>query len=73
MVTAAKRVADAGFDIYGHADHGVSAALYFDDPDGNGVEIYWDKPREEWLWNDDGSLKIVNERFELAPFLAEAG
>jgi catechol 2,3-dioxygenase len=72
LVVAAKRVADAGFDIYGHADHGVSIALYFDDPDGNGIEIYWDKPQSEWPRQADGSLKIVNDRFELGPFLAEA-
>lgn len=72
LATAAKRVADAGFEIYGHADHGVSIALYFDDPDGNGIEIYWDKPREDWPWQKDGSLEMGNDRFDLAPFLAEA-
>lgn len=69
---AARRVADAGVEIYGHADHGVSIALYFDDPDGNGIEIYWDRPRDEWPRNGDGSFKVSNDRFELAPFLAEA-
>jgi catechol 2,3-dioxygenase len=71
LVVAAKRVADAGVDIYGQADHGVSAALFFDDPDGNGIEIYWDKPRAEWPLQDDGSFKFANDRFELGPFLAE--
>jgi catechol 2,3-dioxygenase len=72
LVKAARRVADAGVEIYGHADHGVSIALYFDDPDGNGIEIYWDRPRDEWPRNGDGSFKVSNDRFELAPFLAEA-
>lgn len=67
--TAARRVRDAGVDIYGHADHGVSIALYFDDPDGNGVEIYWDKPREDWPRDAEGNLLLVNDRFDLDPFL----
>lgn len=71
LVRAARRVADVGVDIYGHADHGVSIALYFDDPDGNGVEIYWDKPRAEWPMQPDGTLRMMNARFDLAAFLAE--
>ncbi|WP_296644512.1 VOC family protein [Roseinatronobacter sp.] len=73
LAVAAKRVADAGVRIYGHADHGVSLALYFDDPDGNGIEIYWDKPQEDWPWQADGSLKMGNDRFDLNALLAEAG
>ena len=72
LAAAARRVSDAGVEIYGHADHGVSVALYFDDPDGNGVEIYWDKPRSDWPRAEDGSLKMRNDRFDLASFLAEA-
>ena len=72
LAVAAKRVVDAGVKIYGHADHGVSLALYFDDPDSNGIEIYWDKPRTDWPWQKDGTLKMVNDSFELQPFLAEA-
>ncbi|MEM7641938.1 MAG: VOC family protein [Pseudomonadota bacterium] len=67
---AAARVRDAGVDIYGAADHGVSIALYFDDPDGNGIEIYWDRPREDWPRDGDGGLVLVNDRFDLAGFLA---
>ena len=52
------------------ADHGVSIALYFDDPDGNGVEICWDRPREEWPRDADGALLLVNDRFDLPAFLA---
>ncbi|MGR3497088.1 VOC family protein [Citreimonas sp.] len=73
LAVAANRVAGAGVDIYGHADHGVSIALYFDDPDGNGIEIYWDKPRDHWPWQDDGSLKMGNAPFDLSAFLAEVG
>jgi len=66
----ARRVREAGVTIYGHADHGVSVALYFDDPDGNGVEICWDKPREDWPRNADGTLALTNDRFDLGEFLA---
>ncbi|MEL6586834.1 MAG: VOC family protein [Pseudomonadota bacterium] len=66
---AAKRVRDAGVEIYGAADHGVSLALYFDDPDGNGVEIYWDRPRADWPRDDDGALTLVNDRFDASLFL----
>ena len=73
LAIAARRVLQAGIDIYGHADHGVSVALYFDDPDGNGIEIYWDKPRADWPWQADGSLKMGNANFDVAALLAEAG
>jgi catechol 2,3-dioxygenase len=68
--TIARRVRDAGVNIYGHADHGVSVALYFDDLDGNGIEIYWDKPPEDWPRDEDGLLVFVNDRFDLSGFLA---
>ncbi|TFL18160.1 VOC family protein [Jannaschia formosa] len=70
LKTIARRVRDNGVHIYGHADHGVSVALYFDDPDGNGIEIYWDRPREDWPRDDDGNLILVNDRFDLGEFLA---
>jgi catechol 2,3-dioxygenase len=73
LAIAAKRVLQAGVDIYGHADHGVSLALYFDDPDGNGIEIYWDKPHADWPVQPDGSLKMGNANFDVAALLAEAG
>ena len=67
---AARRVRDAGVDFYGHADHGVSLALYFDDPDGNGIEIYWDRPRADWPRDAAGGIAMRNDRFDLAGFLA---
>ncbi len=48
LATAVARVLDNGVELTGAADHGVSEAIYLDDPDGNGVELYWDRPREEW-------------------------
>jgi len=72
LAVAAKRVLEAGIQLQGYADHGVSLAIYFDDPDGNGIEIYWDKPQNEWPWQTDGSLKMGNARFDLSALLAEA-
>jgi catechol 2,3-dioxygenase len=48
LAAALRRLAEAGVALTGASDHGVSEALYLDDPDGNGVELYWDRPREEW-------------------------
>jgi catechol 2,3-dioxygenase len=52
---ALRRVLEAGIQLDGASDHGVSEALYLRDPDGNGVELYWDRPREEWPRPPDGS------------------
>ena len=62
----------AGVEISGAADHGVSEAVYFVDPDGNGVEIYRDRPEADWPRNPDGSLRMFNARLDLAALLAEA-
>ncbi len=72
LAVATKHVVASGVHVYGHADHGVSLAVYFDDPDGNGVELYWDRPQTDWPVAPDGSLAMVNERFDLDALLAEA-
>ena len=54
LADAVRRVADAGIRFDGTADHGVSEALYLRDPDGNGIELYWDRPEEEWPRPPDG-------------------
>ena len=55
-----------GIPLDGASDHGVSEALYLRDPDGNGLELYWDRPRAEWPRAADGSLQMVTERLDLA-------
>jgi catechol 2,3-dioxygenase len=65
LADAFKRVLDAGYTLDGAADHGVSEALYLKDPDGNGIELYWDKPEAEWPVADDGELLMVNDRMDL--------
>jgi catechol 2,3-dioxygenase len=67
-----RRVVDAGVALSGASDHGVSEAIYLDDPDGNGVELYRDRPEAEWPRNPDGSLKMSNAALDLRKLLAEA-
>jgi catechol 2,3-dioxygenase len=70
---AMKRVIAAGIPLDGAADHGVSEAIYLRDPDGNGVELYRDKPQAEWPRDATGQLRMVNARLDLQALLAEAG
>jgi len=72
LAQAVKRVLDAGVKVTGKADHGVSEAIYFNDPDGNGVEIYRDRPEAEWPRRADGSLAISNDPLDLDALLLEA-
>ncbi|RDC71521.1 glyoxalase [Rhodovulum sp. 12E13] len=69
---ATRRVLDAGVALTGAADHGVSEAVYFDDPDGNGVELYRDRAPEDWPRDAQGRLAISNEPLDVAALLAEA-
>jgi len=57
--------------LSGAADHGVSEALYLDDPDENGVELYWDRPKDQWPKNPDGSLQMYTKALDLENLLAE--
>lgn len=69
---ALRRLVEAGIPLDGASDHGVSEALYLHDPDGNGVELYRDRPREEWPHDDAGRLSMVNRPLDLNALLAEA-
>ncbi len=66
-----KRLTDAGYPFTGAADHGVSEALYLDDPDGNGVELYWDRPKEDWPFDGDGNLMMFTEALDYKSLLEE--
>ena len=66
-----QRLMDAKYPLTGASDHGVSEALYLDDPDGNGVELYWDKTREQWPVDSKGNLTMVTERLDLGDLLGE--
>ncbi|WP_372617403.1 VOC family protein [Falsiroseomonas sp.] len=72
LAQALKRLVEAGHPLEGASDHGVSEALYLRDPDGNGVELYHDHPREEWPRDAAGELAMVTRRLDLQALLAEA-
>ena len=65
-----KRLLEADYPLTGASDHGVSEALYMNDPDGNGVELYWDRPEKEWPRNAEGQIEMVTERLDLDGLLA---
>ena len=67
---ALRRLVKAGIPLDGAADHGVSEALYLHDPDENGVELYWDRPMEEWPRTPEGELAMFTKALDLEALLA---
>jgi catechol 2,3-dioxygenase len=72
LAQAVKRVLDAGIPLDGASDHGVSEAIYLRDPDDNGIELYRDRPREEWPTTPDGALTMHTRPLDVVALLAEA-
>lgn len=72
LAVALKRLIEAKYPLNGASDHGVSEAIYLNDPDRNGVELYWDKPLEEWPVDKDGKLQMVTEALDLNGLLSLA-
>jgi catechol 2,3-dioxygenase len=72
LAEALLRLHSAGVPLDGASDHGVSEALYLHDPDGNGIELYWDRPRSDWPREADGSLRMVTARLDLKSLAAAA-
>lgn len=72
LADALHRVLEAGIPLDGAADHGVSEALYLRDPDENGVELYWDRPKDQWPRNAEGQISMYTRRLDLHGLLAEA-
>lgn len=72
MAATLKNVLDHGTPLDGAADHGVSEAVYFRDPDGNGIELYVDRAEAEWPRAEDGALRMINTPLDVASLLAEA-
>jgi catechol 2,3-dioxygenase len=69
LADAVRRVLAANVELDGAADHGVSEAIYLRDPDGNGVELYWDRPKENWPRTPDGELVMFTRQLDLAALL----
>lgn len=70
LADALYRLAEAGIPLQGASDHGVSEALYLSDPDGNGIELYVDRPEDQWPRTANGELAMVTERLDLQDLLA---
>ena len=70
LAEALRRVVQAGIPVSGASDHGVSEAIYLRDPDDNGVELYRDRPQEEWPKNPDGSFTMISAPLDLDALLA---
>jgi catechol 2,3-dioxygenase len=71
LADALRRLIDAGIPLDGASDHGVSEALYLRDPDDNGLELYWDRPREVWPRDAEGGVAMFTRRLDLNDLLAE--
>jgi catechol 2,3-dioxygenase len=71
LADALRRLSDAGIQLDGASDHGVSEALYLRDPDQNGVELYRDRPREEWPRTADGGIKMYTRPLDLQSLFGE--
>jgi catechol 2,3-dioxygenase len=72
LAGALRRLLAAGVSLDGASDHGVSEALYLRDPDQNGVELYWDRPKERWPYDSQGRLQMFSQPLDLAGLLADA-
>jgi len=69
LAIAVQRLIAAKYPLTGAADHGVSEAVYLNDPDRNGMELYWDKRKEEWPFDEKGGIKMVTEQLDLEDLL----
>jgi catechol 2,3-dioxygenase len=71
LADAFRRLTRADISLEGASDHGVSEALYLSDPDGNGIELYWDRPRELWPRDANGQIEMFTRRLDLGNLLSE--
>jgi catechol 2,3-dioxygenase len=69
LAVALKRLIEAKYPLTGASDHGVSEAIYLDDPDKNGVELYWDKPKDQWPIDEKGNLQMVSDALDIEGLL----
>jgi catechol 2,3-dioxygenase len=71
LADALRRLTQANISLEGASDHGVSEALYLRDPDGNGIELYWDRPKELWPRDENGQIEMSTRQLELSSLLGE--
>ena len=71
LATIFQRLRNENYPLTGASDHGVSEALYLDDPDGNGVELYCDRPKEQWSYLEDGSIDMFTKPLNIQSLLRE--
>ncbi len=71
LAFAVKKIVDENYPLTGASDHGVSQAIYLSDPDNNGVELYWDRPKNEWPLDEKGNLQMITEFLDLDDLFAE--
>ena len=71
LADALRRVLAAGVELEGASDHGVSEAIYLRDPESNGVELYWDRPRKQWPRASDGGIAMFTRPLDLDALLKE--
>lgn len=71
LATIYKRLLDAGYPLSGASDHGVSEAIYLNDPDHNGLELYWDRPDSSWPRREDGSIDMYTRALDMDDLLGE--
>jgi Predicted ring-cleavage extradiol dioxygenase len=72
LAVVVKRLLEANYPLTGVADHGVSEAVYLNDPDGNGVELYWDLPRDQWPVDAEGNLQMVTDPLNINELISLA-
>jgi catechol 2,3-dioxygenase len=73
LADALRRLGEAGVPLDGASDHGASEALYLRDPDGNGLELYWDRPMDEWPRSADGKVAMFSAPLDLHGLMADLG
>jgi catechol 2,3-dioxygenase len=71
LARALRRIRAAAVELTGATDHGGTEAIYLRDPDGNGVELYWDRPEKEWPRNPDGSLQMISKPLDVESLASE--
>ncbi|HSX25241.1 MAG TPA: VOC family protein [Candidatus Andersenbacteria bacterium] len=71
LAETVKRIIDAQYPISGSSDHGVSEAIYLDDPDGNGIELYCDRPQEQWLKDEAGEIAMITKYLDIDQLLKD--